>query len=238
METRDDLKSREIEVLRLMADGLTNREIAERLYIGVETVRWYAKQIYSKLDVSGREEATAKATSLGLLDAQAEPSRMAPRTKPKHNLPTQLTSFIGREQQIAEVTDLFSETRLLTLTGPGGTGKTRLALKAAEGLLDSFADGVCFVDLAPISESDQVINAIATTIGVIENVDQPIIETLKSAIDQHEMLLVLDNYEHVIAAAAIVPDLLSAAPISRSWSPAGNPCASPANRSMPCRPCP
>ena len=195
-----------------MAEGLTNREIAERLYIGVETVRWYAKQIYSKLAVSGREEAIAKAEAFGLLDAHTEHSREAPRTKPKHNLPTQLTSFIGREKQIAEVTALLSETRLLTLTGPGGTGKTRLALKVAEGLLDTFADGVCFVDLAPISDSDRVANAIANTLGIIENVDQPLIETLKRALRPRDLLLVLDNYEQVIAAAAIVPDLLSAAP--------------------------
>ena len=78
--------------------------------------------------------------------------RETPRSKPNHNLPPQLTSFIGRERQITEATDLLSEIRLLTLTGPGGTGKTRLALKVADELLDSFADGVCFVDLAPVSE--------------------------------------------------------------------------------------
>ncbi len=212
MTSHDDLKSREMEVLRLMADGLTNREIAEQLYIGVETVRWYAKQLYSKLAVSGREEATAKAAALGLLDAQTEPAAETSRTKPKHNLPTQLTSFIGREQQIAEVMRLLAETRLLTLAGPGGTGKTRLALKAAEGLLNIFSEGVYFVDLAPISDSDRVVNAIASTLGIIENVDQPTIETLKRVLHPRKLLLVLDNYEQVIAAAAIVPDLLAAAP--------------------------
>ena len=212
MALQDDLKSREIEVLRLMAEGLTNREIADRLYIGVETVRWYAQQIYSKFDVSGREEATAKAASLGLLDAKTEQSGKAPRTKPKHNLPTQLTSFIGREKPITEVTDLLSETRLLTLTGPGGTGKTRLALKVAEGLLDTFADGVCFVDLAPISDPEMVPSAIARALDIIESGDQPLMDALKRALGQRAMLLVLDNYEHLIRAASVVTELLAAAP--------------------------
>ena len=212
MVLQDDLKSRELDILRLMADGLTNREIAERLYIGVETVRWYAKQLYSKLHVSGREEATAKATSLGLLDVKMEPSGEAPRTKPKHNLPTQLTLFIGREQQIAEVTDLLSETRLLTLTGPGGTGKTRLALKVAEELLDTFADGVFFVDLAPLSDPKLVTSAIARALGIFESGDQPLIDVLKRVLGQRALLLVLDNYEHLIQAASVVSELLVSAP--------------------------
>jgi predicted ATPase/DNA-binding CsgD family transcriptional regulator len=212
MTSNDDLKAREIEVLRLMADGLTNREIADRLYIGVETVRWYAKQIYSKLNVSGREEATTKAASLGLLDAATEPSGEARRSKPKHNLPPQLTAFIGREKQITEVTNLLSETRLLTLTGPGGTGKTRLALRVADRLLAKFPDGVCFVDLAPLSDPGLVTSAIARALGIFESSDQPLMEILKRVLGQRALLLVLDNYEHLIQAASVVTELLASAP--------------------------
>ena len=118
MELQEQLKPREIEILRLMADGLTNREISEQLYIGVETVRWYAKQIYSKLDVSGREEASEKAQSMGLLDADISEETPQSEKRPKHNLPTQLTSFIGREIQIETIKNLMDDTRLLTLTGP------------------------------------------------------------------------------------------------------------------------
>ena len=209
---QDDLKTREIDILRLMAEGLTNREIADRLYIGVETVRWYAKQIYSKFNVAGREEAVAKATALGLLDADIEQTHEAPRPKPKHNFPTQLTTFIGREQPIAEVTDLLAATRLLTLTGPGGTGKTRLALKVAERMLDAFSDGVCFVDLAPLSEPGLITSAIVRTLGIFESGDQSLMEALKRALGQRKMLLILDNYEHLISAGSVVTELLASAP--------------------------
>lgn len=208
----DTLKPREIEILCLMAEDLTNREIAEQLYIGVETVRWYAKKIYSKLDVSGREEAASKAQALGLLDKDEPYDLLPPVTRPKHNLPTQLTSFIGREKQIEEVIQFISNTRLLTLTGPGGTGKTRLSLKVAEHIIDDFVDGIRFIDLAPVAESSGVTSAIASALHIFEGGDQPILETIKRAIAQRKLLLLIDNYEHVIVAAPLVVDLLSASP--------------------------
>ena len=197
MSDQDKLKTRELEVVRLMAQGLTNREIADRLYIGVETVRTYAKRIYSKLDVSGREEAADKAQSLGLLNEGRQPEQA--QSIPKHNLPIQLTSFIGREQQISEIVHLLSNHRLVTLVGPGGSGKTRLSLEVAKVLLSDFDDGVYFVDLAPISESNMVLQTIAQILGVIEggNLTSDI---LKRAIAQRRMLLILDNYEQVINA--------------------------------------
>ena len=209
MSNQDNLKPREIEILRLMTDGLTNREIAEQLYIGVETVRWYAKQIYSKLVVSGRDEAAKKARALGILN-EGQQVDERPEVGPRHNLPTQLTSFIGREQQIDEITALLSKTRLLTLTGPGGTGKTRLSLKVAEYMIEEFPDGVYFVDLAPVADHMMVASTIAHTLGVLESGNQPIVATLTSAIGQRKILLILDNYEHVIDAAPVVADLLVA----------------------------
>lgn len=208
MTLQDTLKSREIEILRLMADGLTNREISEQLYIGVETVRWYAKQIYSKLAVSGREEASQKAQELGLLDEETQ--LVEQPKKHKHNLPTQLTSFIGRESQIEDITNLLNETRLLTLTGPGGTGKTRLSIRVAETLSDGFDAGVCFVDLAPISKPDDIPKVIATALGVLENADESLVETLKRAIGERQLLLNIDNFEHVIDGASIISELLTA----------------------------
>ena len=204
------LKSREIDILRLMADGLTNREIAERLFIGFETVRWYAKQIYNKLDVSGRGEAADKARSLGLLnnDISSTPAIATPN----YNLPVQLTSFIGREQQIQEITELLNVTRLLTLTGPGGTGKTRLSLRVAEDIVDYFRDGVFFIDLAPVREAKRVASTIAHTLSILESGDEPINEILQRAIGGRRLLLILDNYEHVMDAVGVVSDLLVGAP--------------------------
>lgn len=205
----DSLKEREIEILRLMSDNLTNREIAERLYIGVETVRWYAKQIYSKLAVSGREEAADKAAQLGLFERSTE---MQQATVALQNLPTPLTSFIGREQQLADVQALLAESRLLTLTGPGGTGKTRLALKVAERLLDDYARNVSFVDLAPLSDPSLVANEIANVLGIIEYSDMTMGQCLLEVIGQRKLLLILDNYEQVIDAAQVVADLLGGCP--------------------------
>ena len=206
MTIQETLKPREIEILRLMADELTNREIAEQLYIGVETVRWYAKQIYSKLDVSGREEASEKAQSLGLLNDAPIVEHIL--TKSKHNLPTQLTSFIGRESQVQTITELLEDTRLLTLTGPGGSGKTRLSIRVAETVLNDFDDGIHFVDLAPISDRSRVANAIANTLNIIESHDEPMSKILQRAIGNRRILLILDNFEHVIEAAEIVSNLL------------------------------
>lgn len=208
MQIPDQLKPREIEIIRLMADGLTNREISEQLYIGVETVRWYAKQIYSKLDVSGREEAADKAHELGLLDDNQTTPTPHPLSRPKHNLPTQMTSFIGREAQIEAIKNLLKDTRLLTLTGPGGTGKTRLSIRVAEDLLDEFDDGVYFVDLAPITNSDAIPATIGAVLGATDHVNEATIKSIKQTIGDRYLLLVIDNYEHVIDGASMVSDLL------------------------------
>src|SRR5919199_480705 len=129
------------------------------------------------------------------------------------NLPVQPTPFIGREQEVAVVRAcvLRPEMRLLTLTGPGGTGKTRLALQVAADLLDAFPDGVYFVDLAPISDPALVATTIATTLGVRET-GGPLIASLKAYLAAKHLLLLLDNFEQVLAAAPLVADLLTAAP--------------------------
>jgi predicted ATPase/class 3 adenylate cyclase len=130
-----------------------------------------------------------------------------------HNLPVQLTSFIGREREIAEVKALLPEHRLLTLTGPGGTGKTRLSLQVAADVLDSFADGVWFVELAPLADPGLVVQTIAATLGVREESGRPLIDSLTGYIAAKHLLLVLDNCEHVIdMAAQCAEDLLQACP--------------------------
>ncbi|MDX1520365.1 MAG: tetratricopeptide repeat protein, partial [Anaerolineae bacterium] len=135
-----------------------------------------------------------------------------------HNLPTQLTRFIGREQEKAEVSRLQATTRLLTLTGPGGSGKTRLALEVATELYaaQDYSDGVWLVELAPLSEPALVPQAVASALGVREIPGQLLTETLVTYLQSKQLLLVLDNCEHLIEACATLADtLLRACPSIR-----------------------
>ena len=131
-----------------------------------------------------------------------------------HNLPVQLTSLIGREQQVAAACALLSrpEVRLLTLLGPGGVGKTRLGVQIATELVDAFVDGICFVPLAPISGPDLVVPTIARTFGLGETGDRSLLELLKAYLREQQLLLLLDNFEQVVAAAAVITELLVACP--------------------------
>ncbi|MDP8905390.1 MAG: adenylate/guanylate cyclase domain-containing protein [Chloroflexota bacterium] len=125
-----------------------------------------------------------------------------------NNLPLQLTSFVGRQAELTRVVDLLERVRLVTLTGPGGTGKTRLAIQAAAELLGRFEDGAFFVDLSPITDPELVPGAIAETIGIREAPDVPLVERLAQHLREKELLLVLDNFEQVADAAPAVERLL------------------------------
>ncbi len=125
-----------------------------------------------------------------------------------NNLPIQLTSFVGREQEMAAVKRLLLTTRLLTLTGVGGTGKTRLALQVAADLLDSYTDGVWLVELASLSDPALVPQTVAITLGVREEGGRPILTTLSDYLRGKKMLLVFDNCEHLIETCAIMADAL------------------------------
>ncbi len=201
---------RELEILRLMTEELNSREMADRLVIGVETVRWYIKQIYSKLDVHSRAEALARAHRLGLL--VSAPHSTTEAAASRHNLPAQLTPFIGREREMNEVRRLLGETRLLTLTGPGGTGKTRLALRVVDQVADDFRDGVYFVGLAAIKDPALVAKTIAEVLDVTENANEPLVATLTRAVGGRQILLLIDNFEHVLDAAPVLTELLAATP--------------------------
>ena len=127
---------------------------------------------------------------------------------PPSNLPIQLSSFIGREREIAEVKRLLSTARLVTLTGAGGSGKTRLAIEVADDWLDGFNDGVWFVDLAPLSDPSLVPQRLAATLEVQEQSQQPLLQTLTNYLQGKHSLLVLDNCEHLIEACAQLTDTL------------------------------
>jgi predicted ATPase/class 3 adenylate cyclase len=130
------------------------------------------------------------------------------------NLPVQLTPLIGRDRELAEVAALLRKdsVRLLTLTGTGGTGKTRLALQTSADVVEVFPDGVFFVSLAPISDADLVLPTIAQTLALREVPGEPISETLVSHLAEKRTLVVLDNFEHVIDAAGAVAELPARCP--------------------------
>jgi predicted ATPase/class 3 adenylate cyclase len=125
-----------------------------------------------------------------------------------HNLPLQLTTFVGREKEIAEITNLLATDRLVTLVGPGGVGKSRLALQVGAELIGEIAQGVWFVDLAPLAESELVPQAVASVLNVREEGKRSLEETLADYLNDKTLLLILDNCEHQIDSCAQLADSL------------------------------
>ncbi len=162
----------------------------------------------------------AQIPSTDLQHEAAESERRAPNSveyghvgkRASTNLVLPRSPLIGREHEIATIQALLLQEQvgLLTLTGPGGIGKTRLAMQVATTLLDHFVDGVYFVSLAPIRDAALVLAAIAETLGIREVGGQPLLETLQAYLEHRQMLLVLDNFEQVVAAAPLLAPLLGA----------------------------
>jgi predicted ATPase/DNA-binding CsgD family transcriptional regulator len=205
----DPLTGREKDILARLSTGLSDQQIAAELFLSPNTIRWYNRQIYSKLGVSNRMQAIAHAKAHGLLET-SDSAPLMPESSCRLPVPT--TPFIERSREIAELKRLLQTTRLLTLTGVGGTGKTRLALYVAADVSENFADGVYFVDLASIDDSGQVAKAIAAAVHVLEQPNEPLLDTLKRAFARRALLLVIDNFEHVITAAPLISRLLTASP--------------------------
>ncbi|MFE1832044.1 response regulator transcription factor, partial [Streptomyces yangpuensis] len=136
-----EISPREAEVLELVGDHLSNAEIGSRLYISVRTVETHVSSLLRKLDVPDRRALARCATE------RTRPDRQ----RPAPALPTRLTSFVGRERERAALTAMLGESRQVTAVGPGGVGKTRLALAVAADAAGEFADGVWFVDLVPVT---------------------------------------------------------------------------------------
>jgi len=204
------LTEREQEILSLIAEGLSNRQIATRLHLSYKTVKWYNTQIYSKLGVSSRDEAIQQVQALGFLAT-------ASGTEIRHNLPYQTTPFIGRQQVLVDLAQLIADpnTRLLTILAPGGMGKTRLALVAAERQLYHFADGVFFVPLAPLATADNIVTTIAEHIGFSFHGSASPGEQLLDYFRDRHILLVLDNFEHLLDGAGLVTGIIQSAPHSK-----------------------
>lgn len=202
------------------AARLTQEDLAQRAGLSVRGI--------SDLERGQRQaprrdtvELLANALSLpphqrSLLEAAARPlaQGIAPQITPPNNLPAQLTSLVGRERETRLATETLAraDVRLLTLTGPGGVGKTRLALAVAEDLLDRFADGVYLVKLASLRDPALVLDGIADTINLRMTARQPLAEQMRGLLRERRMLLVIDNFEHLMDAAPQIAALLEACP--------------------------
>jgi transcriptional regulator with XRE-family HTH domain len=206
--------------------GLTQEALAERSGLGVRSIQ----HLERGESQPQRDTAQRLATALALADeeragfealAQPVPRRRlvaeasgAPRVAEaalgggSHNLPLQLTSFIGRGRELAEVNRLLGTTRLLTLTGTGGTGKTRLAMQVAGDLLGRYPHGVWLADLAATADPAGVPAVVADAVGVREEAGQPLLATLVAALRSRHLLLLLDNCEHLLAACAALAQAL------------------------------
>ena len=130
-----------------------------------------------------------------------------------NNLPQLVTSFIGREHELAEAKALLARSRLLTLVGAGGLGKTRLSLQVAADTLDDFPDGVWLVELAPLSDARLIAQTVATVLGVKGDPGRPLVEALVKHVRDRQLLIILDNCEHLVQACAeLTTQLLRAGP--------------------------
>jgi non-specific serine/threonine protein kinase len=196
------LTQREEEVAALVAAGLTNREIAGRLSVAERTAEYHVEQIRNKLGFRSRVHIAAWFM---------EREKAGPHVP--GNIPVQLTSFVGRAREMVNVQRLLVENRLVSIAGPPGMGKTRLALQVARTMGSRFRDGSWLIELGPISDGMQVASALAAALRVAEQPGEDVLATVASALRQRRALLVIDNCEHLLdAAAASAEALLRACP--------------------------
>ncbi|GAA4698454.1 hypothetical protein GCM10023263_39680 [Phytohabitans rumicis] len=179
---------REAEVLSLVGEHLSNAEVGARLYISVRTVETHVSSLLRKLGAPDRRALAQVAT---------EWSRVARGGKAASALPSPVTSFVGRAQERGALAEAVTAHRQVSAVGPGGVGKTRLALAVAAAAAGDFADGVWFVDLVPITDPAMVGAAVAAAIGIGEQQNRTMDESVIAALADRHALLVLDNCEHV-----------------------------------------
>ncbi len=203
-----------------MAAGLTQEALAERASLSTRAVSDLERGLsraprYDTLDLLTRA-MNLEAEPRAALVAAARPAlpREDAKAAPLQVLPFPPTALLGREQEIAQALGLVRErgVRLLTVTGPGGVGKTRLALELAHDLRADFADGLAWIDLTVLRDSSLVPQTVAQALGLREQADRPFSQQVRAFLQDKECLLLLDNFEHVLSAADFVADLLVSCP--------------------------
>jgi predicted ATPase/DNA-binding CsgD family transcriptional regulator len=204
------LTNREAEVLKMLADGASNHDIATALYLEVSTVKWHNAQIYEKLQVRNRRQAVIRAQTLGILKAKT--SNLFQQIQ--HNLPADTLPFIGRVQEIHELIQQLTDekARLVTILGAGGMGKTRLSIEVGRKLLAHFSDGVYFVSLATVTSTEQMITTLAGIISLKLQGDKSPKQQLLDHLQKLHILLISDNFEHLVDSANFLSEILQYAP--------------------------
>jgi predicted ATPase/DNA-binding CsgD family transcriptional regulator len=201
------VSAREAEVLVGVAEHLTNAEIAERLVISVRTVESHVSSLLRKLGVGDRRALAGLAAAVAGGVAPSRPRR------PAAPLPAPLTPFVGRTAERAALAAALTEHRLVTAVGPGGIGKTRLALAVAAEHASEFTDGVWYVDLVPVTDSAMVAPTLAAALGLGEQQGQSTEETTLAWLAGRQSLIVLDNCEHLVDGVVVLAErLLTACP--------------------------
>jgi predicted ATPase/DNA-binding CsgD family transcriptional regulator len=196
------VSEREAEVLSLVGEHRTNAEIARRLFISVRTVESHVSSLLRKLDVADRRALADLSASLGGADRQPAPGLASPA------LPSPLTSFVGRAAERATLAELLARHRLVTAVGPGGVGKTRLAVAVATDVSDRYADGACYVDLVPVTDAAMVGATVASAFGFGEQPGRSPTDTVVSKLGAAEALVLLDNCEHLLDGVTTFVELL------------------------------
>lgn len=207
------LTKREQEVLELMAFGLANKEIAHRLSLSTRTVETHIDHVLGKLNAPTRARAVVEAGKAGLLGGATTSTAAYSADSRPNNLPFQLTTLLGREQDLVATKSLLEAHRLVTLSGSGGVGKTRLALRIGVDLLDTYPDGAWLCDFSPLSGAAFVTNVVAKALAVREQPNRPLVESIVESLARKRALLIFDNCEHVLnAAAELVDEILHTCP--------------------------
>jgi DNA-binding CsgD family transcriptional regulator len=210
------LTPREAEVLALLQRRLTNAEIAEALYLSVRTVESHVSALLRKL---GAEDRRSLARQVPAVAPGGHNGGPGTTDQSRSRLPSPLTPFIGRAAERAALARAVREHRLVTATGPGGVGKTRLALAVGDELCDEYRDGVAFVDLVKVTDPAMVVSAVADAVGVQERAGATRDDTLVAVLADRACVIVLDNCEHVVEAArACIERVLSNCPSVRMLS--------------------
>ena len=190
--------ARERVVLELLGDDLTHREIGARLFISVRTVESHVASLRRKLDIADHRELVRYAAA----------QLSAPAVLPASALPVPLTSFVGRSTEIEELATALKSSRLVSAVGPGGVGKTRLAVSLAERVASSYRDGIRFVDLVPVTDAAGLEAAVVQACGAVRSSRLSPVAALISALRPQQVLLVLDNCEHLVTAVAALAEQL------------------------------
>jgi predicted ATPase/DNA-binding CsgD family transcriptional regulator len=204
----ENLTSRELEVLILLSQHLRYQDIADKLTLAITSVKWYAQQIYRKLSVDNRRDAVERARQLGIMEGEQAARSSSNETKVPSNLPRPLNRFIGRERQIAEVKALVINNPLVTLTGSGGVGKTRLVQVVAREMEAKFQHGVCLVELAPLVDANLLTQTVATALALQKAGESSYLEILFHSLREKQVLLIFDNCEHLLDACAQLAETL------------------------------